>query len=258
MSTFDETFELWSLEKDKRMLALPLTSSSLLQATARGCVAHVRQQQRGYVAVVANGQVINQVATDGQLTALAAKDGQIFFAVRDEVHIVTPTKQAAKRQKLRLRNGITALVGINSTQLAVGFGNGQIEIHDWASPEAPMVRLERTPAGAVRRMLLGPSATLAVGFDSGAVGLWLMSNAKRLALEQLHGPVVHLLLSEQSLFAATSLGQHLHWSLQSLHASRCCLLENIWRSVPSEWVGGRAVARPTPPRHACLAANACR
>ena len=101
------------------------------------------------------------------------------------------------------------------------------------------------------RILAGPLNTVVVGYANGLVGLWDTRDGKRLAHARLHGPVVHLQLEDQMLFAATDLGHHLQWDLSVFSRDYCTLLREVWHEVPVVWSSGRPVAAPPPIKHRC-------
>ena len=104
-------------------------------------------------------------------------------------------------------------------------------------------------------MVSGPPGTVAVGFVDGTVGLWSVEDGTQLLLANLHGPIQHLLLEQQKLYATSELGAHWIWDLQAFYLDRCALLNDIWRDVPVVWDQGRAVKRPPPADHPCTQAK---
>src|SRR4030095_9846597 len=97
----------------------------------------------------------------------------------------------------------------------------------------------------------GPRGTVIVGYSGGVVGMWALADGKRLGQALLHGPVVHLLLEDQQLYAATELGQHLTWDLGVFYRDYCSLMREIWSEVPVVWSNGRPVAAAAPTDHVC-------
>ena len=135
--------------------------------------------------------------------------------------------------------------------LVVGYANGDVTL---TGPDRGVasVSLDKTPASPVVALAAGPRQTIVAGFANGELGLWHPNNGKRLFHARLHGPVIHLLLKEEHLFAATELGDHLVQDLGPLHRERCQLLEEVWRRVPVVWGTGAATTRPPPVGHPCL------
>ncbi|MFH0900121.1 MAG: hypothetical protein V2A73_05790, partial [Pseudomonadota bacterium] len=131
---------------------------------------------------------------------------------------------------------------------------GEIELLSLAgsSPKTrPAFIFESTPASAVTRLAEGPMGTLIAGFASGDLGIWSLKNGARLDHFKLHGPLVHLLLQEDRLFAATELGSHLAMDLTVFMEEPCALLRRIWERVPISWEEGLPVLRPPPEHHRC-------
>ena len=89
------------------------------------------------------------------------------------------------------------------------------------------------------------------GYAGGAIGIWFATNGAALVQQQLHGPVRHLLLNDDKLYAATELGQHLVWDLRVFSQSYCDLLRSVWESISVTWSGGHAERAPFPARHPC-------
>src|SRR5262249_32676894 len=107
------------------------------------------------------------------------------------------------------------------------------------------------PSSPVVRLLEGPMNTLIVGYASGALGIWNQTDGTRLAYTRLHGAVVHLLIEDHKLYAATELGDSLVWDLGAFYRDYCELLKDVWAQVPVVWEGGDVVAQPPPTDHAC-------
>jgi hypothetical protein len=93
--------------------------------------------------------------------------------------------------------------------------------------------------------------TLITAFANGTVSLYSWRDGKQLATARIHGPIEHLLLENQKLYAASSLGQHLVWDLKALYADRCALLREVWQRVPVVWRDGRPVLEAPPLNHRC-------
>ena len=118
-----------------------------------------------------------------------------------------------------------------------------------------MVRVnafDRTASSMVKRIAVGPMDTLIAGFANGFVGIWGVRDGKLLAEGRVHGLIEHLLLENNKVYAASSLGQHLVWDLNVLYADRCTLLRQVWQRVPVVWRDGRAVAAKPPAKHPCM------
>ncbi len=136
--------------------------------------------------------------------------------------------------------------------VVVGFAEGSIELIPTASSRLkPSYAFEQVPSSPPVRILAGPMGTLIIGYANGLVGIWNQSDGTRLAHAQLHGPVVHLLLENGKLYAATELGGHLVWDLSAFYRDYCELLREVWQQVPVIWYEGHPTARPPPADHRC-------
>ena len=78
-----------------------------------------------------------------------------------------------------------------------------------------------------------------------------MSVTARLDHVQLHGAVVHLVIRDNKLFAATERGDHEVLDLASFNMAYCDLLRSVWRKAPVVWEGGLPVLRSIPTSHKC-------
>jgi hypothetical protein len=107
------------------------------------------------------------------------------------------------------------------------------------------------PSSPVTRLIAGPRGTVVAGHADGSVGLLDLENGGVLRRARLHGPIAHLLVENDVLYAASSLGPSLAWELSAFGAAWCPLLENVWRQVPVVWQDGRVVPAGRPPSHPC-------
>jgi hypothetical protein len=104
------------------------------------------------------------------------------------------------------------------------------------------------------RIVKGPQKTLAVGFESGSIGLWSLDDGSRLYHKRLHGPVVYLRIEKQRwLYAATELGQYLTLDLGILTEDYCQLMQKIWWEMPLVWGKGGPLLQRPPADHRCAA-----
>ena len=89
-------------------------------------------------------------------------------------------------------------------------------------------------------------STLIAGFANGTIGIWSLENGRRLLHERLHGPVAHLLIHYERLYAASTLGQHSVLDLSDFYRDHCELLREVWQRVPVTWESGIPRLRPPP------------
>jgi hypothetical protein len=133
----------------------------------------------------------------------------------------------------------------------VGYRDGTVEVAPATAGGRARFTLDQTPGSPVVRILSGPTATLFIGFESGFLGLWSRDTGARLDHLALHGPVKHLVIEGDRLYAASELGQHLALDLGVFHVGYCELLAEVRRAVPVLWEGGAAVVRPPAAGHRC-------
>ncbi|MBW1808155.1 MAG: hypothetical protein JRJ87_08170, partial [Deltaproteobacteria bacterium] len=100
-------------------------------------------------------------------------------------------------------------------------------------------------------MLEGPRGTLVLGYANGQVGIWDLENGARLEIAKLHGPLTHLRIHQQKLYAVTELGDYLVWDLSIFRADYCSLVRSLWDKVPVVWQAGRPTLLPRPEEHRC-------
>src|SRR5262249_33613019 len=120
--------------------------------------------------------------------------------------------------------------------LVLGFTNGNIQLGGGAPPnDFAFADVPSTPGVALRA---GPPGTLIAGYANGLVGLWALDNGARLFATRLHGPIAHVVVDGNTLYAASELGDHAAVDLTPFTQDRCALLQSIWRTVPIEWEAG--------------------
>ncbi|HEY3449803.1 MAG TPA: protein kinase, partial [Myxococcales bacterium] len=197
LATFGQQLEIWDLAGDRRLAG----------AAAPGALRQVAALPHACLSLGWDGKV-TLLSEDGSVRQLgegasaAVRDGgEILVAQGREV--VVFDEQGRERARLAADLGATALVR-QGEALAVGFKDGNIELEPTVPGQArSQFRFEDVPASAVERLVSGPMGTLAAGYANGMVGVWDAANGTRLHVEQLHGPVAHLTLAGQTLYAAT-------------------------------------------------------
>lgn len=130
---------------------------------------------------------------------------------------------------------------------ALGYGEGTIDL----AAESPddslaLVHLDDLPRGAVERIIPGPAKTLIAGAANGELGVWDLEVGARLVRAQLNGPVVHLLVRDDVLYAVSELGDIEILDLGVLTEDYCALMHEVWQRIPVVWEGGIAVVRDAP------------
>ena len=248
--TAGSELELWDLAADRRLRRVKLAGLQRVLALGRSCLAQTHSPSADQVWLVGEHRR-QQLKLSGRVTALGRGGATALVATRRAVQMFAADGTPAGRREVAA--GVTALTRVDpGGLLVVGFADGNLELLPANPAQARATHsFEQVPASPVRRILAGPMRTLAVGYANGLVGLWQMSDGKRLMHGQLHGPVEHLLIEQGKLHAATGLGQHLSWDLGVFHDQRCKLLRQIWQKVPVVWERGVPVEREPPVDHAC-------
>jgi hypothetical protein len=267
LQSFDGEIELWSLESDTRIRQQRIAGLAELRAVPGGCLLRATKppgtneqagvaKSGGHALLLPREGKAKPLATEGKVTAIGASGSELFVAAGAHVFAFDASGAAAKRYPASV--GITAVTRIDAERLALGYANGNIELLQTQAPATTVGTaaksnhtFEQTFATSVTRIFGGPMDTLIAGFASGALGMWSWRDGKQLAAGRIHGPIEHLLLEKQKLYAASSLGQHLVWNLSPLYAEHCALLREVWQRVPVVWQDGRAVVEAPPPNHAC-------
>ena len=148
--------------------------------------------------------------------------------------------------------GVTAAVSRDETSFVVGYRDGSVDVVATMNDEPfSSNTFEGHPASAVRRLVIGPRDTVMVGFDDGTVGLWSLNDGRRLGHARLHGPIVHVALDQDSLYAASELGDFARWDISAFTRSWCELVRETWQTTPIVWRGGRIERAEPPTSHPC-------
>jgi hypothetical protein len=133
----------------------------------------------------------------------------------------------------------------------IGYRDGTIEAQPLEGDGGPTDFFEPAASGRVMRILAGPMNTVIAGYANGTVAMWNVLDGVRLAHARLHGPIAHLALEGQRLYAASALGRSLVWDLEVFSRDYCDVLRDVWREVPSTWHNGRAIPQDPPVAHPC-------
>jgi len=254
IQSFDHQVELWGLKAGERLAHHKLPHVQQVIAVAGGCLARTAGRDGGLTTLISKPKP-RTLETKGEVTALgqsstAKRDSELLVAAGE--HVFTFDASGTATGRFDAGVGVTAVARLSAKLLVVGFADGNIElVATPVSSDEPSYSFEHTPSSPVLQILPGPAATLIAGYASGVVGMWDSTNGKRLAHARIHGPVTHLLLEGNKLYAATDLGQHLIWDLSTFSASYCALLRQLWQRVHVVWKDGRAEAKPPPRDHDC-------
>ena len=236
------------------VLRLKVRDSSTLLKVETAEVRHIRALDTGCLVLDALGTTLYKgpslsTRIHGGATAEAlAGDALVLLDGQKVVNVTLGGKHQGARE---VGTGGSALA-IMGDKLFVGYANGSLSQGGLASGEIVAASLEHTPSSPVVAMATGPRGTLIAGYANGELGMWQLKNGKRLDHARLHGPVVHLLVKDQKLYAATELGDHLVRDLSPLYKDRCALMDDVWKRVPVVWSSGAAVKQAPPTDHPCI------
>ncbi len=244
LQTWDHEVQLWTRQSSQPKRRLELAERARLVALQHGCLVATPK-----AAHLLTDEATRQLAVEGEITAIGRSPEGALVAGPTHLDVYGPDGQRSNRRDIDV--GVVA-VGQIGTALAVGYRDGNVELlADKVGDETPSIAFERTPASPPQQLMAGPMNTLIVGYRSGDVGIWSLADGSRLAHARLHGPIAHLLLEDDKLFAASELGDHLVWNLSQLRRDYCELMHEVWKRVPVVWHKGHAVVRAAPQTHRC-------
>jgi len=238
--------ELWDVPTGRRLatVAVPHVERALVADDGFVTLATGRAELWRCPPAGCHGAVL---APSGA-TAIAPGRQQILVAAGAEVRRFAPS--GVIERTIPLSAGITALLATGN-HLFAGFTDGAVEMRALEGASAAPLRLKDTPTRPVTALTEGPLGTLAAGYANGAVGLWSLADGRQLDRAKLHGSVVHLVVRDGRLHAATDLGDHLTWDLSLALRPYCDLLGEVWAQVPVVWDGQRPVRRSPSADHPC-------
>ncbi len=245
----------WDMGKDRRLAirSPKLPRAARLMALWNGCVTLsqgvLRYHQGGGPATILKKQVTaisaepgNDPQTTSSVTELLVASGGQIHHFNAKGRIGTPLPGG---------RGVTALARVRRW-IVLGFKDGGMElVPTGRRSKAPTFSFESTPASAVVTLAPGPRGTIIAGYGNGAFGIWSVKNGARLVTDRLHGPVIHLLLRGQHLFAVSELGDLRTLDLSAFHTPYCKLMNAVWKEIPILWKGGVPVRSAPPPKHRC-------
>ncbi len=233
--------ELWDAIGDRLRRAEDVDDPRQVLATDGGCVV------TGGAGAVLHAHVGQSTAlADGPASVAADPDGFLLITPgaierRDPAGEILATHPSAAGAVAALRLG---------DRLLLGFGDGTLE---FAGGEGPEGVFADTPSSPVVSLAAGPSGTVAAGYANGVMGLWEIEGGARLESVRLHGPVAHLRYADQTLRAASELGDHVALDLAPLEQDYCALMRSVWSRVPVSWAAHGAVTAAVPEGHRCAA-----
>lgn len=240
--TWDDALEIWDRSADTRLYREAIAGLEQVVATSVGCAILASRQAKLF-------------GRDG-VGKLLTSEGRSIGWSGDEVLVGTDTEiftfdaQGKPRACFDVGRVPSAMLRLPD-RLVVGYTEGGLEVRSTADPRAPVLELVDALPGTVTTLGAGPLETLMIGYKNGLVEHRSLEDGARLDAFQLNGPVVHLVVADQKLYAASERGDHRTVDLEPFHRERCDLLHEVWSEVDVIWENGRSVHRPPPDRHAC-------
>ncbi|MBW2456424.1 MAG: WD40 repeat domain-containing protein [Deltaproteobacteria bacterium] len=255
--TIQGQLEMWHLGQDEP-LGPPRQIEGLRQVLAvpGGCVT----RGKGGVILHRAGQPPLALSVPGSTQGVSYSAGRVLVVAERDVRAFSPAGEALADHRVGVGARVVALAPVRdrpkSPWLVVGYRDGNIElVPTSADVNKPSFSFEQVPASPPMTILVGPMHTLIVGYANGLLGMWNQLDGSRLAFARLHGPVVHMGIVGDKLYAATALGRSMVWDLSVFHAERCELLHEVWQDVPVVWEHGQPVAASPPAGHRCSTAG---
>jgi len=237
------TLEVWETAGDAPGASRALASVDRLVAAREGCAT----LSSGSAVLHRRDGTVVELAQDGR--ALSADAGGLLVATLTQV--LSFSSEGEQVGTVEAGPGVSA-VARSGDWLLLGYQDGNIERFTLSHGTArPGLHLEDTVSSEVLALAAGPMGTVVAGHANGRVGLWSLDNGLLLEDASLHGPVIHLGVLGDSLVAATGLGDHLRWELDTLTMDRCDLLREVWDDVPVVWENGLPVPTERPEDHEC-------
>ncbi len=261
---YENQVELWDMDTDERLAQLGGQRVGQVLALAQGCAAIVD----GEVRILRRSGTPTALSLPAKVSVLgsatlAGAQNQLLVVSGDSLYVYElpagklPETIGKPSANYRIGAGAKAVARIAGREdrdfYAVGYRDGNVEL--WpVDPRntKPSFSFAQVPNSPPVRIIAGPPGTAVVGYADGLVGIWDLRDGVRLAHARLHGPVVHLLLVQTKLYAASELGGHTTMDLSPFYRDYCELLRRVWQQVPVVWYQGQPVARPAPRGHRCV------
>jgi WD40 repeat protein len=237
----------WDRSVDRAAAEVALSSVRQVVAGRRGCIA---LDGSGAVRLLASDGTDRLLPLGGRATAIAWDEDEVLVALADG-GVKRFGADGSARGTVAADGGVTALARVGD-ELVLGYGGGALERVP-LDPHRPRPRFsfEAAPSSPVVTLAAGPMSTVLAGYANGVLGQWHLDNGTQLEAVRLHGPVEHLRVARNRLYAATRLGDEQTLDLSVFDEDYCALLRRVWREVPVVWEGGLLVERRPPAGHRC-------
>lgn len=239
--TFDGDVEMWGMGRDEVRSRAKVPNARAVASLPGGCAA-------------LSDDSVYLLDDGGRVTTVVARGARALGVDRDSLWVATGDRVLdfgagdGGGKTLRTARGVTMAARDRRT-MVLGYEDGSVAQQD--APGDELSVFEDTPASPVTLLRFGPQFTVVVGFANGAVGIWNRATGRRVHMQQMHGPVLHAVVTDRATHLASGLGDTLSWDLSPLRMPYCEVLHDVWEGVPVTWQSGRAVNAPPPARHEC-------
>lgn len=242
VQTWDDGIVLWDRADDVLLHRYAVPKSDQVISVGDGCA-------------VRTGEAVSLLLRDGtvkelevEATTIAPHPPGLLVGTKDQVLALDAS---GKQVSVQAIPDTAAVVAALPTHWIVGFEHGGIRAYSRGEASAVPLEFVDAPPGAPSAVLEGPPGTVIVGYQSGLLEIRSLQDGTRLDQHWLRGPVLHLAIDQQTLYAASELGAHQVIPLEVYYRPYCALLQKVWESVPMVWENGRTVLQPPPTHHEC-------
>lgn len=245
--TMNEHVELWDLKTGSREArqSIPGIESAFPVPGGFVVLASGKAQLWSCVEKTCKSSTL----VDKAASAISVTAGKLLVATPERIHFFSSAGNP--ETAIAGETGISAML-LLETGIAIGFSDGNIELRSLDQESgSPAVMCDGTAGSPVTSIVEGPAGSIAAGFANGMVGIWSLSDGKKLYDHKLHGPVIHLRVFDQFLYAATEMGSTFVHDLSMFYRDYCSVLEDVWKGIPVVWEEGQVVMKPPDPGHPC-------
>jgi WD40 repeat protein len=220
-------------------------------ATNGGCLARHGERVTAYQ----EGKKPLDLTFEATAQLIGAGTEHLLIATQDTLLLFD--MEGDKLGETPLTEGVTALTALEGLGkqdvLAMGYQDGVVELGPLhLEGLGGKNSLQDCPNSPVSILKAGPPGSIIAGFQDGTVGLWGLRDGTLIQKTRLHGALMHVILQDETLLAATDLGDTLKWDLGPFYTDQCTLLNEIWAHVPITWQRGQAARENPPPQHPCF------
>jgi len=238
---WDDKLQLWDSSLDRQVCAHGLVDVEDLIAHPGGCLA---LSGKTAFFLDRSGR-LSRLGKDAEAVAVDGAD--LLIASGDNILIQKPE---GNQRSVAVGRRPTALNRIGG-RLVLGFHDGSIETVLAGRTISKKKVFSGTIPSRLERLAAGPEGILVAGYQDGHLGLWDLEKGILLEKARLNGPLRHILVAGQKLYAASDLGDHLVVDLETYLMPYCRLLQEIWQRVPAVWANGRPLLNPPDSSSGC-------